>query len=67
MAREKAAAMNLYGLTTSTLLGFFYNKFYIKHLVKKGFIVEEASTDIEQINKKLKLELPTAKDKPAVS
>lgn len=63
---EQIPLLNLYGLTTSVLLGFFYNKIYIKHLIKKGFIVEEASVDIGQINKKLKFDLPTAKDKPVV-
>ena len=39
---------------------FFYNKWYINHLVQDGFVVDNASLPIDQIVSRSRLELPVA-------
>ncbi|MBU3028848.1 hypothetical protein [Paracoccus marinaquae] len=46
------------------VIAFFYNKWYINHLIGEGFKVSSASQDISYLSQRLKVALPLDEDQP---
>ena len=46
------------GLISSATFGFFYNKWYVKWLISKGYKVSYVEGDLQKIQEYLKIQLP---------
>lgn len=45
---------------SSIIFGFIYNRMYIRHLIKSGFVATGATQDIHALSSRLKLQIPMA-------
>lgn len=44
---------------SGVIFPFFYNKWYVRHLIKKGFLISSVQGDLEKISAGFKESLPT--------